>query len=91
MRHIFLTKRKRDKGVSSGFSRCLSPTGWSRSSYDHDMLVCFETLPEPAAVGAVWGHGKQCPGEVFVQALWLWINPEVIVVGCILLGSFCKT
>lgn len=59
------------------------PWEWSRSAHDHDMLVCFETLPEPA-VGAVWGHGKQCPGEVFVQSLWLWINPEVIVVGSIL-------
>lgn len=59
------------------------PWEWSRSAHDHDMLVCLGTLPEPA-VGAVWGHGKQCPGEVFVQSLWLWINPEVIVVGCIL-------
>lgn len=58
------------------------PRKWSRSAHDHDMLVCFGRLPEPA-VGAVWGHGKQCP-EVFVQSLWLWINPEVIVVGCVL-------
>lgn len=41
------------------------PWEWSRSAHDHNMLVRLGTFPEPA-VGAVWGHGEQCPGEVFV-------------------------